>query len=167
MFAHAVGGDALPAPAWLLAYIGVALVLGTAVALRATWPRARWPAADPEAPVDVEVGPGHVIGLVIYAAVVAVAMTGPDSSAANLTPWLVPVVWWVGLPILCLLVGDVVRHLNPFVPVVALLDHRWRADLERPLPSWTPAAFLAAWTWYLLAYHEPGSPRALATFLIA
>ena len=45
MLAHVVGGDALPAPPWLLSYIGVALVLGTAAALRATWPRARW-AAD-------------------------------------------------------------------------------------------------------------------------
>ena len=41
MFAHDVGGGALPAPPWLLAYIGVAIMLGTAVALRATWPATR------------------------------------------------------------------------------------------------------------------------------
>ena len=110
---------------------------------------------------------GHVIGLAVYAAVVAVAIIGPDSSAANLAPWLVAVVWWVGLPIACLLFGDVVRHLNPFVPVVALLDRGRATDPERGLPPWTSAVFLAAWSWYLLAYHRPGSPRALAVFLIA
>ena len=167
MLAHAVGSDALPAPPWLLAYIGVAVVLGTAAALRATWPRARWAATEPDPPTSLAVGPGHVVGLLLYGAAIASAMIGPDSSAANLAPWLVAVVWWVSLPILCLLLGDVMRHLNPFVPLVALLDRGRPADPDRHVPTWTAAAFLAAWTWYLLAYHEPGSPRALATFLIA
>ena len=100
------------------------------------------------------------IGLVVYAGAVAVAIIGPDTSAANVAPWLVPVVWWVGLPIVCLLLGDVVRHLNPFVPVVALLDRgrrgRPRARRARRGP---PAVFLAAWSWYLLAYHRPGLAR--------
>jgi hypothetical protein len=34
------------------------------------------------------------------------------------------------------------------------------------MPAWTPAAFLAAWSWYLLAYHRPGSPRTLAVFMV-
>jgi hypothetical protein len=166
MFAHAADTGALPAPAWLLGYLGVALMLGTAAALRATWPTARRAAVEPVPPTAIAMRAGHVIGLVAYAAVVAVAIIGPDSSAANLAPWLVPVVWWVALPIFCLLFGDVVRHLNPFVPLVALLDRGRAADPPRGVPSWTPAVFLASWSWYLLAYHRPGSPRALAVFLI-
>ena len=166
MFAHAADTGALPAPAWLLGYLGVALMLGTAAALRTTWPAARYAAVESQPPTAMAVRAGHVIGLVAYAAVVAVAIIGPDSSAANLAPWLVPVVWWVALPILCLLFGDVVRHLNPFVALVALLDRGRAADPARGVPSWTPAVFLAAWSWYLLAYHRPGSPRALAVFLI-
>jgi hypothetical protein len=167
MFAHAVGGDVLPAPAWLLSYIGIALVLGTAAALRATWPRAHHKPREPVAPAPIAVGPGHVIGLLIYGGVIGVAIVGPDSSAANLAPWLVGVVWWVGLPIACLLLGDVVRHLNPFVPLVALLDRGRPASTDRAMPAWTSGAFLAAWSWYLLAFRQPGSPRALATFLVA
>jgi hypothetical protein len=166
MFAHAADTGALPAPAWLLGYLGVALMLGTAAALRTTWPTARYAAVEPVPPTAIAVRAGHVIGLAAYAAVVAVAIIGPDSSAANLAPWLVPVVWWVALPIFCLLFGDVVRHLNPFVPLVALLDRGRAADPPRGGPSWTPAVFLASWSWYLLAYHRPGSPRALAVFLI-
>jgi hypothetical protein len=165
MLAHAVGGDPV-APSWLLAYLGIALVLGTAVALRATWTTARSVPLEPVPPEPIAVRAGHVVGLLLYAGAVAVAIIGPDSSAANLAPWLVPVVWWVMLPILCLLLGDVVRHLNPFVPVVALLDRGRPADPERSMPAWTPAAFLAAWSWYVLAYHRPGSPRTLAVFMV-
>ena len=167
MLAHAVEPGALPAPAWLLTYIGAALMLGTAVALRATWLAPRHAAVEPVAPTAVAVRPGHLVGLAAYVAVVAVAIIGPDTSAANVAPWLVAVVWWVGLPIACLILGDVVRHLNPFLPLVALLDRGRGTDAARGFPQWTSAAFLAAWTWYLLAYHRPGSPRALAVFLIA
>ena len=167
MLAHAAEAGALSAPAWLLTYLGAALMLGTALALRTTWPSPRRAAVEPAPPTAIAVRPGHVIGLAAYAAVVAVAIIGPDTSAANVAPWLVAVVWWVGLPIACLLIGDVVRHLNPFVPVVALLDRGRTTSADQELPRWTPAVFLAAWSWYLLAYHRPGSPRALAVFLIA
>jgi len=165
MFAHTGGTGVLPVPGWLLAYIGAAVMLGTAAALRATWPSPRRPSVEPVEPAPIRVHVGHVIGLLAYAATVAVAIAGPDTSAANLAPWLVAVVWWVGLPIGALLLGDLVRHLNPFVPVVAVLD-RGRAQPDRPVPRWTPAVFLAAWSWYLLAYFRPGSPRALAVFMI-
>jgi hypothetical protein len=168
MLAHAVGDDVLTAPTWLVAYIGVALVLGTAAVLRATWPRARFDPIEAARAAPIPVHAGHVVGLVAYAGVVAIAITGPDTSAANPTPWLVPAVWWVALPIICLLLGDVVRHLNPFLPLVAALDRTRgrRDDPEASAPAWTAAAFLAAWSWYLLAYHRPGSPRALAVFLV-
>ncbi len=166
MFAHTGGGDALPAPQWLLAYLGIALVLATAAALRATWPRARRAALAPMEADPVAVQPGNVIGTALYAGVVVVAIAGLDSSAANLAPWILAAVAWVALPIVCLLAGDVVRLLNPFVAVVALLD-RGRQHQRRAAPAWTAAAFLAVWTWYLLAYHRPGSPRSLAVLLIA
>jgi hypothetical protein len=77
------------------------------------------------------------------------------------------VVWWVGLPLLCLLLGDVMRAINPFVGVTVLLDRRRRDADDLPTgPTWLPAGFLLAFSWYFLAYYRPGSPRALATFLI-
>jgi hypothetical protein len=53
------------------------------------------------------------------------------------------------------------------LPVVALLDRGRPSDPERPGPAWAPAAFLAVWTWYLLAYHHPNEPRAVAVLLLA
>jgi hypothetical protein len=163
MFAHAVGGGALPAPPWLLSYIGVALMLGTAATLRATWPTTRHLVdLDLAPPTDPRVGPGNVVGLVLLGAVLGAAIIGPDSGAANIAPVSVLVIWWVGLPLACLLLGDVMRWLSPF-PVLAAGPSVPDAPAA---PSWTSAAFLAAFGWYFLAYHHPGSPRALAVFLV-
>lgn len=171
--AHAVVGGELPAPPWLLAYLGVALVLGTAVTLRSTWPRHRLHGLGGEATAAADgssqfgVHPGHLVGLLLLVLVTVAAVVGPDSSAANVAPVAVLVIWWVGLPLLCLVAGDVMLALNPFVPIVAVLD-RGRSRPPRDAdaaPSWTSAAFLAAFAWFFIAYHAPGSPRALAVLL--
>lgn len=165
MLAHNVGGGALPAPPWLLAYLGAALVLATAVVLRATWmtPRRAQP-SEPAPTATPRVHVGNLVGIALLAAVGGAAVAGPDSAAANIAPVAVLVVWWVGLPLLCLLVGDVVRALNPFVGIVGLLRRPATPPADPP-PAWVPAAFLASFSWYFLAYHRPGSPRSLALFL--
>ena len=165
--AHAVGGGKLPTPPWLLAYLGVALVGATAVALRVAWPDhrlERTTAAEARGRPST-ITAGNLVGLGVLVLVLVAAVVGPDSGAANIAPVAVLVVWWVGLPIACLVAGDVMRAINPFVPVAALVDRR-RAS-SAGAPAWTSAAFLFAFAWYFVAYHRPGSPRALAVFLIA
>lgn len=172
LLAHNVGGGALPAPPWLLSYLGVFVVLATAVALRATWTTPRLARFDPAAQEGVTWGPsllrvaGQAAGLVLFALVLIAAIVGPDSGAANIAPVAVLVIWWVGLPIACLLLGDVMRAVNPFDAVVALVDRRSGERSHVDAPTWTSAAFLGAFTWFFVAYHRPGSPRALAVFLV-
>jgi hypothetical protein len=169
--AHSVEGGALPAPPWLLSYVGIAVVAITAFALRTSWPTPRLRRLDdpPTEPAAEEprLGPGNGLGLVLLAAVLVAAVVGPDSAAANIAPVAVLVVWWVGLPLLCLLAGDVMRAINPFQPVAAALGRDRLADRAAPPPvaAWSGAAFLFAFSWFFLAYHRPGSPRALAVFL--
>jgi hypothetical protein len=163
--AHNVGGGALPAPPWLLGYIGVFLVIATAVALRTTWPTTRLRGFA--TPSDERGLPGLTVGrlagLVLLVLVVAAAVIGPDSAAANIAPVAVLVIW-LGLPIVALLAGDAMRALNPFVALLALARRPEPAP-DRAGPEWTSAAFLAGFVWFFLAYHQPGSPRALTVFL--
>ncbi len=172
--AHAVGGGQLPAPPWLLSYLGAAVLVVTALTLRATWSTARLrgfvtsatdgtASAPPAAPAPA-LRLGNLGGLMLLVLTWIAAVVGADSGAANIAPVAVLVVWWVGLPLACLLLGDVMRAVNPFVPLVALLDRR-AAHRATPAPAWTSAAFLAAFAWLFVAYHRPGSPRALAVFL--
>lgn len=178
--AHGVEGGDLPAPTWLLAYGGVFAALMTAAVLRTTWPRPRPVLASPlarEAAAGEGQPPasaprmhaGHAAGTVAFVAVVGAAIVGPDSAAANVAPVAVLVGWWVGLPIACLLLGDVVAHINPFQLPVAALERLTGRGAQRAVapPAWTAAAFLAAFSWFFLAYHRPGSPRSLAVFLVA
>lgn len=172
-FAHSVGGGALPAPPWLLSYIGIFAVLLAVVGLRANWPKARLARFAPDAVEDVDVGSrrapvGQVVGLALLVGAFAAAIIGPDDPAANVAPVAVLIVWWVGLPILALVAGDVMGAINPFVGVVTWINRARGADgppTVAPAPTWVPAAFLASFSWFFLAYHRPGSPRALAVFL--
>lgn len=182
--AHQVASGAMPAPPWLLAYLGAFAVVATALSLRSAWPRPRLagtgrdPAgADPPpgavssapapAAAPVDVGPGNVVGVVLLALVFAAAVVGPDTAAANIAPVAVLVVWWVGLPLAALVAGDVMRAVNPFVGVVRTVERvRRRAPASSTdAPAWIPAAFLFAFGWFFVAYHRPGSPRAVAVLL--
>lgn len=166
MLAHLVEGGAGPAPPWLLSYIGAFLMVVVAVWLRATWLKPRLegvlPSADDPtaAPRPVRITPLNAVGILLLGGALAAAIIGPDSAAANVAPVAVLVVWWVGLPILCLVLGDVMRWINPFTPLAP------DRDREPGAPAWTSAAFLFAFAWFFLAYHRPGSPRSLAVFLV-
>ena len=186
--AHNVSAGSLPAPSWLLGYIGAFAVVATAIALRSTWPKPRLRLGfgvdvvadappDPARPRRVRwwAPVGHGVGLLLLGLVLFAAIVGPDANAANIAPVTVFVIWWVGLPMLCLVAGDVMRAINPYVPIVALLERvvprradRPAADRSTPAaPDWTAAALLWLFSWFFLAYHSPGSPRAVAVLLVA
>ena len=216
--AHNVGGGTMPAPPWLLSYIGAFVVVAAAFALRTRMGSDR-PAdeplagaavstrtaamAAPQAPASLPVtgaGPssgeaasvraadrptasatggrprvGQAVGILLLALVLVAAIVGPDTNASNIAPVAVLVVWWVGLPLLCLALGDVMAAINPFVAIVDLLNgvlRRGRPDdpgtdtTADGAPAWTGAAFLGAFAWFFIAYHRPGSPRSLAVLLV-
>ena len=163
--AHEVSSGSMPAPPWLLGYIGAFAVGATAVVSRA-WPRHRLQRfMDPTRRLAPSLHLGHAVGLVLFAAVLVAAVVGPDSAAANIAPVTVFVIWWVGLPLLCLVLGDVMRAINPFLALVAVVGRRDGSNAAGDGPVWTAAGFLGAFAWFFIAYHEPGSPRALAVFL--
>jgi hypothetical protein len=179
MLAHAGGASSLGAPPWLLAYGAAAIVLVTTV-----WCRGRLVVGDAEArarargdqrddgrppPTRAARGRfatvGHAVGVAGLVGIVAVALAGPDVSGANLAPSAVLSGWWVGLPLACLLFGDVMAWLAPFGTLARLLPGhgRWRA----PGRAATGAAFLAAFAWWVLAYEGAREPAALGWFLMA
>ena len=169
--AHSVGGGALPAPSWLLAYGGVAALLITAVVLRASWPAARLARFHP--PDDAEPAPppplaAGIVGIVLLGLVIVTALVGLDTQAANPAPWVAGVVFWVGLPLVCACCSATCSAgstRSPRRSGWSIGGRRPSADAAPP-PSWIPAAFLFSFAWYFLAYYRPGSPRALAAFLV-
>ena len=103
--------------------------------------------------------------------VFATALVGEPSSAVNLAPTFIYVVFWLGLVPVQVLLGNVWPALNPWLAfanaiswVSERLGWRWTPPLSYPerLGVWPGAVLLFCFAALELAYAEPGSPRALA-----
>lgn len=99
------------------------------------------------------------------------ALLGEPSSARNLAPTFVLVVFWLGLVPVQVLLGNVWRLLNPWLAVADAVAWLWRAAGQEWTPPlryperlgvWPGALFLFCFAAYELVYTEPASPRSLA-----
>ena len=120
VLAHGIGAiQDLPVPAWLF-YYGAALVLvASFVALGAVEGAPLERARERLLPRGCNVLLSPVLRVVLgaisvalLALVVAAALVGEDSPTLNLAPTFVYVVFWLGMPLLSVLLGDVWRVLN-------------------------------------------------------
>jgi hypothetical protein len=183
---HGLGGVSdLPVPLWLF-YYGAALVLVLSfVALWALWKRpllARASAGRPlpeglervlrSTALRVLAGGASLALLVLVTLAAAIGDTSLDE---NLAPRFVFVVFWLGVPALSVLLGDVWRVLNPWraaADAAAWVSERsglgWVTPFAYParLGRWPAAALLFAFAALELAYWDPADPRALALAIL-
>ena len=103
--------------------------------------------------------------------VFATALVGEPSSAVNLAPTFIYVIFWLGLVPVQVLLGNVWPVLNPWLAfanatswVSERLGRRWTPPLAYPerLGVWPGAVLLFCFAALELTYAEPASPRALA-----
>ncbi len=117
----------------------------------------------------------QVVSVFMFVVVLAAALVGSTDPFENLAPTWVYVVFWLGLPLLSVLFGDVWRALSPWRAIADAFVWTWeRFGREaRPLAVF-PARFgrypgavaLLAFVSLELCYSNPSNPRALA-FAIA
>jgi hypothetical protein len=180
--AHGLGGvQDLPVPGWLF-YYGAALVLILSfVALWALWKRPLLAEKSRGRPLPerlervlhsraVRVLAGAV-SFALFVLVWLAAAVGDTSPDENLAPRFVFVVFWLGLPALSVLLGNVWTVLSPWRAVAAAAAWIWRwAGLRweapflypRRLGRWPGAVLLFAFAALELAYWDPSDPRTLA-----
>ena len=115
------------------------------------------------------------ISVVLFAVVLAAALVGTTEPLENLAPTWVYVIFWLGLPLLSLLFGNVWRALSPWRAIADAFVWVWeRVGREaRPLAVYPGrlgrfpgAVALFAFVALELCYSNPSNPRALA-FAIA
>ncbi|HJR26003.1 MAG TPA: hypothetical protein VJ804_11045, partial [Acidimicrobiales bacterium] len=178
VLAHNAGADSLPAPSWLLGYLGALAVLGTAAWLRGGWTTSRLAATSEDEVADGTVTGvrepgswrvvGWLVGLVLLVLTLVAAFVGPDEAAANISTLAVFRVWFYAVPLLSLLLGDVMRAINPFQPIVALLERLTRRQGNPDAaPPWTAAVFLLGFSWVFVAHHAASSPRVVGVTVAA
>jgi hypothetical protein len=176
VLAHGLGGrQDLPIPLSFLLTGAVLAVLVSFAALVVMWRRSRF-RGDVGRPVPsvVEQLAGHwgtrvvlrLLGLMLAAATFVTAALGPSGNA-NPAPWMIYIVFWVGLIPASLLLGPVWRLLNPLRTVHQGISLLAGGRPLRTVPSWLgywPAAVgLFAFTWMELVAPE----RIEGRYLIA
>ena len=171
----------LPVPDWLFFWGGAVVLVLSFVALGALWkqPQLERRAAGRPLPQRLERflrsrALHLLLGLVtagLLTLVFLAALIGEPSSAQNLAPTFVLVIFWLGLVPVQLLLGNVWPSLNPWLAfangvawVWARLGRSWTAPLAYPerLGVWPAAFLLFCFAAFELCYSEPASPRALA-----
>ena len=182
LLAHGLGGVRdLPVPTWLFLWGGAVVLVVSFLALGILWRRPQLDSAARGRPLPEglervlrSTALRVVLGAISAALLVLVfvtALIGEPSSATNLAPTFVYVVFWLGTVVLQVLLGNVWRVLNPwlaFADGVAWLWSRlgqsWTPPLAYPerLGVWPAAVLLLAFTALELAYVDPANPRALA-----
>jgi hypothetical protein len=174
-----VGRQDLPIPRWLFAWAAAAVLVASFVGLGALWPRPRLERVAERrllrVPVVLEALCG-ALGVAAFAAVVYAGLAGVQTTTANLAPTAIFVVFWVGVPFLTFLLGDVFAAFNPWRAVaraVAWLTRRVSGPAPAPLtyPAWLgrwPAAVgILAFAWVELVYVNRDDPSQLAIMALA
>jgi hypothetical protein len=171
-----VGKQDLPIPRWLFAWAASVVLVVSFVALATLWPKPVMQEREPGRPLlrlpralDPVCG---ALGVAMFVLVVYAGFKGTQSATANLAPTAIYVVFWVGIPMLALLAGDVFRAFNPWRAVaraiawVSRLVSRGDTPAPLPYPSWLgrwPAVVgILCFAWLELVYANRDDPSQLA-----
>ena len=178
--AHGISGRAsLPVPAWLFAWAAAAVLIVSFVLLSVMWTSPRlqheherrlcaWPQA-----LSVL---GGAIGIALFALVIYAGYEGSPYYTTNFDPTFIFVIFWVGIPVSCLLFGNWFSAVSPWRAIaracswsVGRAGVRWRAPLAYPkwLGRWPVVAGLIAFAWLELIYHDHDDPSTLASLSLA
>lgn len=115
--AHGLIGRAdLPIPIWLFAWTAAAVLIASFFSLAVFWSSTRLerPGARRVIRVPPSLGPiSGALGVGVFTAVVYSGFAGVQVPQDNLAPSAVYVAFWVGIPVLSVLLGDIFRALSP------------------------------------------------------
>jgi hypothetical protein len=170
-----VGRQDLPIPRWLFAWGAAVVLVASFVGLAVLWatPRLQQVTERRRFPVarafEVVAGAAGVVafGLVVYA-----GFAGTQAATANLAPTAIYVVFWVGIPFLSVVFGDVFRAVNPWLAIGKAAGWVARrlggAGASEPLAypawlgRWPAAAGVVIFAWVELIYADRDDPSQLA-----
>jgi len=185
LVAHGIGSvQDLPVPTWLFYWGATVVLVVSFVLLGALWRRPVLGSREHGRALDATVsrlvlGPlriaAQLLSVALFGLVWAAALVGDTDPFRNLAPTWVYVIFWLGVPALSVVFGNVWRGLSPWRAIADAFvwmrertgaDVRPLAEYPERLGRWPGAVVIFAFVTLELAYSDPASPRALA-FAIA
>jgi hypothetical protein len=186
--AHGIVGKAdLPIPVWLFSWTAAIVLVISFVALATMWTRPqlqqqrrRRLLGAPSAPrgrAALEWLSG-LIGVGLFALVLYSGFAGAQVAPQNFSVTFIYVIFWVGLPVASVLLGDVFRAFNPWRACARMLaglvrlargGRALRAPLAYPrrLGMWPATAGIVGFAWLELIYVDKDHPATLAALSLA
>jgi hypothetical protein len=176
-----VGRQDLPIPRWLFAWGAATVLVVSFVGLATLWPQPRLQRYQERVvaslPRVFEVLCG-AFGIAVFGLVVYAGLAGNQTATANLAPTVIYVLFWVGLPFLSAIAGDVFRPFNPWRALARgvgwVAKRVGSADaLPEPLTyperlgRWPAAAGILVFAWVELVYVDKSDPSQLAVMALA
>jgi hypothetical protein len=174
-----VGRQDLPIPRWLFAWGAAVVLVISFVALAVLWPRPRLEDAGEKrlfgVPAVLEVVCG-ALGVAAFALIVYAGFAGTQAPTANVTPTVIYVLFWVGIPFVSAVFGDVFAAFNPWRAIARAVS--WAADrvtggrlpeaMAYPewLGRWPAAIGILAFAWVELVYASKDDPSILAVLAL-
>ena len=101
---------------------------------------------------------GKIFGATILFFLIAPGIIGNESSKTSVTPLILWVFLWIGVPTLGLLFGDVYAKFNPLNLV--------RMSSNKPRSVYVSCFLFLGLTWFELVWREPGNPLNIASVFI-
>jgi len=115
-----VGKQDLPIPRWLFAWAAAVVLVASFVGLAVLWATPRLQQVTERrrlsVPRALEVLAGAV-GVAAFVFVVYAGFAGTQAPTANIEPTVIYVFFWVGVPFVSVIFGDVFRAVNPWLAV--------------------------------------------------
>lgn len=109
-----------------------------------------------------------LLSLLLLVALLSIGLSGTRDPLENLLPLFIWTVWWIGLPLLQGLVGDVWQWLNPWTGVYRLVKLAgWRSlvSLPQTFGCWPAVFIFLLFISFALADVAPDIPRRLSVFV--
>jgi hypothetical protein len=172
-----VGKQDLPIPRWLFAWAAAVVLVVSFVALATLWPRPRLERAPERrvlrVPAALEAVCG-ALGIAAFVATVWAGFAGSQTATANLAPTMIFVVFWVAIPFVTLLVGDVFSAFNPWRAIARAAAWAFARGARAPAPlaypgwlgRWPAALGILAFAWVELVYVDRDDPSTLAVLAL-
>jgi hypothetical protein len=175
-----VGKQDLPIPRWLFAWGAAVVLVASFVGLAVLWSQPRLQQVVERrrftVPRVLEVLAGAV-GVAAFALVVYAGFAGTQAATANILPTVVYVYFWVAIPFLSALFGDVFRAFNPWLAIgkaTGWATRRLGGDVApEPLAyparlgRWPAVIGVLIFAWVELVYANKDDPSQLSVMALA
>jgi hypothetical protein len=175
-----VGKQDLPIPRWLFAWAAAVVLVASFVGLAVLWatPRLQDVAERRrfDVPLILEVLAG-LLGVAFFAFCIYAGYAGTQADTANILPTIIYVFFWVVIPFVSVIFGDVFRAINPWLAIGKatgwLLERLGATEGIDPLPypkrlgRWPATIGILIFAWVELVYANRDDPSQLATMALA